>query len=725
VDRGSAEDFNSSCAFGITPFADADDPARTALSRLRQFRRAISDHRPDLVVATGGRVVWLAALACSRGRVPWLAVAHGSELGGPAAVRATSRSAFDRADAVVAVSEFTRDRVFAAGIRPRRIEVIPNGADHARFAPDADAGSRFRAAHGLGDHPVVLTVGNVTERKGQHAVVAALPLLAAQVPDVRYVMVGRPTSGAAVEEQAARLGVSALLVSIGQVTADELPGAYNAADVFAMTSTETASGDIEGYGIAVVEAALSGLASVVSGGSGPAEAILPDRTGLVVDPADPDSVARSLASLLLDPHRREAMGAAARERALAEQTWSDRVERYGQLIDSLIRPAAPRPRRLLVVSHTPHHLGPDGLVGFGPTVRELDQLSTLFDELVHVAPLLDGDPPGNALAYESNRVRHVPVVDAGGPRPIDKLRAACEVPRWAATIWSEAGRADAVHIRAPAAIAMVSLGVLAVRRSPGARWFKYAGNWRPDHRDARSYRLQRWWLDRDLSRGEVSVNGSWPGQLPHVHSFDNPTLTDDELARATERAAVKRLSSPLELVFVGRMETEKGADRAVAVAEELAARGHQVRLRLVGDGPLTDELGLRSSTARPGAVIELLGWRTRAEVEEVLAPAHIMLLPSRSEGFPKVIAEALAFGVVPIASAVSSIPQVLEAVGAGITSDDLSTSTLASLVEQVVSSPEHWAEQSRRAATGAGRFTYSSYLRRVQRMAHERWQVDL
>ena len=726
VDESSIDEFNRSCSFGFTRLIDAPDPARTAAGRLRQLRRAIHEHRPDVVVASGGRVVWLAALACRSRRVPWLAVAHGSELGGPAAARAATRLAFGQSDAVVAVSEFTRDRVFAAGIRPRRIEVVPNGADAVRFRPDAEAGARFRVDHGLGEHPVVLTVGNLTERKGQHAVVAALPMVVARVPDVRYVMVGRPTTGEAIRRQAAQLGVADHLLIVGQLGADELLGAYNAADVFAMTSTETADGDIEGYGIAVVEAALTGVPAVVSAGSGAAEAIQPDRTGLLVDPADPTSVSEGLGSLLVDTDRRNTMGAAARVRALAEQTWGDRVERYDRLISSMIHPLGPRPRRLLVVSHTPHHLGPDGLVGFGPTVRELDQLSTLFDELVHVAPLLDGDPPGNALAYRSDRVRHVAVHEAGGHRPADKVRAAMEVPRWAATIWVEAGRADALHVRAPAAIAMVALVVLAVRRSPRPRWFKYAGNWRPDRRDALSYRLQRWWLDRDLSRGEVSVNGRWPGQLPHVHSFDNPTLTDAELTRATEQAGSKALSIPLELVFVGRIEAEKGADRSVAVAEELADRGHQVRLRLVGDGPLTDELALRSLTSPPGATIELLGWRSRAEVEHELATAHIMLLPTTaSEGFPKVLGEALAFGVVPVTSTVSSIPQVLGEVGAGFVSDDLSSDALASLVEQVASSAAGWREQSRRAMGGAARFTYTSYLERVRRLAQDRWRVEL
>ena len=55
--------------------------------------------------------------------------------------------------------------------------------------------------------------------------------------------------------------------------------------------------------------------------------------------------------------------------------------------------------RLLIVSHTPHYRAAGQLVGWGPTVRELDHLVELFDEVVHIAPVYDGQAPGSALAY--------------------------------------------------------------------------------------------------------------------------------------------------------------------------------------------------------------------------------------------------------------------------------------------------------------------------------------
>ena len=57
--------------------------------------------------------------------------------------------------------------------------------------------------------------------------------------------------------------------------------------------------------------------------------------------------------------------------------------------------------RLLIVSHTPHYRRDGRIVGWGPTVRELDYLAEMFAEIVHVAPVYDEPPPDSALSYAS------------------------------------------------------------------------------------------------------------------------------------------------------------------------------------------------------------------------------------------------------------------------------------------------------------------------------------
>lgn len=718
VDDAERRSFNSASPVAITSFIDHSDPLRTAVSRYRQILSAVRRERPDVVVASGGRVLWLAALACPRLGVPVLAVVHGSEVGGPSWQRSLTRWALNRAKAVVAVSYFTRGLTTDLGVRPSHVEVIHNGADGSRFSPDGASGSAFRARHGLGDGPLIMTVGNVTQRKGQHQVVAALPRVLEAVPDARYAAVGRPTDGEQLMAQAAALGVADRVHLLGQLPGDEIPDAYRAGDVFAMTSTATADGDVEGYGIAVVEAALCGVPAVVTAGTGAQEAVDDGQTGLVVQPGA-EGVAEGIISLLIDTERRQRLGATARDRAVAEGTWDSRAGAYSEVIDRVARGARPR---MLVVSHTEHYRDDDGgVVGFGPTLRELNHLAALASELVHVAPLHAGPAPAVALPYRAPNIRFVPAATAGGPRPLDRVRALRVVPSWIRVINRELGRCDVVHVRAPAGISMVAMVLLMLRRRPRARWIKYAGNWMPESPDAVTYRLQRWWLRRGLSRASVTVNGKWPDQPRWVNAFDNPTLTDEELVAGHTAATERAPGPPFRLVFVGRIEEEKGAAIAVRTVQELRSRGLSVSLDLIGDGPLRPKLETNLTPDLEDSIV-FHGWLPRTELEIHLAQAHVMLLPTRSEGFPKAVAEALAFGCVPVTSGVSSMGQVLGETGGAVVVEP--GSDWADAVADLLTGGQ-LPDLQAQAVAAVTRFSYATYLDRVRALAERDWGVAL
>jgi phosphatidylinositol alpha-1,6-mannosyltransferase len=721
VEPEEAAAFRAASALTIVPTLREGFAPRNLVRRVSAVRRAVR-RGPDVAIATGMTSVWLLALF---GRhLPWIAIGHGTEFVTPSPWRRlVNRWAFGRADAVVCVSGYTADRLVAAGIRPRRLAVIPNGADDDRFAPDPAAGERFRDAHGLGSAPVLLTVGNVSERKGQDVVVRALALGRGELARAHYVIAGLPTRADEIQRLAVELGVADRVHLLGRLPAEHLAAAYNAADVFAMTSRQVAAGDVEGYGIAVVEAALCAVPAVVTADSGLAEAVLDGSTGLVVPQDDAGATARALEALLDDPQRREAQGRRARERAVAELTWRGLSERYDEVLRDVVSPR--RHRTLAVVSDTPYYLDHGTEVGWGPNVRELDQLATLFDEVRHVAPLYDEHPPGSALASRrDDRVRLHPVVPAGGPSLMAKLRVLARYPAWSRAIRREVAGADLVHVRCPSNISLLALGLFAPRRRRPPLWLKYGGNWRPSGPEPWTYRLQRTVLRRGLPGARVTVNGDWPDEPEHVVAFRNPTLTPDELVRG-RAAADKALTSPARILFVGRLDRAKGANRSVEIVAELRARRRDVHLDVVGDGR---ELGaMRERVAQHGIedAVTFHGWLPRPAVEPLYARAHLLLLPSDSEGFPKVLSEAMAFGVVPLAGAVSSIPQALAELRTGRAIPPGDVQGFADAVESYLDDPAAWAEASRNGVEGADAFAYEGFLRDVSAMAGATWGLEL
>ena len=373
--------------------------------------------------------------------------------------------------------------------------------------------------------------------------------------------------------------------------------------------------------------------------------------------------------------------------------------------------------RLLIVSHTAHYRDASGRIfGWGPTVREIDVLAGVFGEVRHVAPLHSGPPPAAALPYEAPNVRLVPVAASGGRGLASKAGILFGWPRVLRTIRRELDGANAVHVRAPANIALAALLLLRRRRDrPAARWIKYAGNWSPPGAEPWSYRLQRRLLRNGIPGAVVTVNGEWPNDPPHVRSFRNPSLTEAELAEGREAARAKPAPPPLRLLFVGRIEEPKGAGRAIDIVGRLRRRGIDARLELVGEGPERARLEKLVENGPDREAIQFRGGLPRPAIAESYARAHVLLLPSTaSEGWPKVLGEAMAYGAVPVASDISSVPEYLSRFGCGRSIPASEPDRYVAELERYARDTELLRAEAARAVESAETFSYTRYLAAVR-----------
>ena len=371
---------------------------------------------------------------------------------------------------------------------------------------------------------------------------------------------------------------------------------------------------------------------------------------------------------------------------------------------------------LLIVSHTPHYSRHGELVGWGATVREIDQLGEIFDSVVHIAPLSEEAAPENAIPYNSGRVRMRPVKVAGGNGLRNKLSILVHAPGYLRTIVQELGNADVVHVRCPANISLIALLLLTVLPYPRKRWFKYAGNWKPKGSEALSYRLQRWWLRKGWHRGVVTVNGEWPDQPRFVHTFLNPCLSDKELSEGRKLIETRQLSSPVRLIFVGRLDTAKGIDRVLAIMARQKETGVTTTLDAIGDSPERPEFEQLAQSLGIANQVKFHGWLPRSALGELYSLAHFIVLPSNSEGWPKVLSEAMAYGVVPLASNVGSIPQYLQGYDAGRSFDRDDITSFADIIGWYLRNPEEWKRESENGQRAAELFSYDNYLKAVHKL---------
>jgi phosphatidylinositol alpha-1,6-mannosyltransferase len=311
---------------------------------------AVARRARDLLGEHGADTVWFGAAAPLALLGPRLratpvrrvvASTHGHEVGWsmlPAARQALRRIGAD-ADAVTTISRHTRDRVAAALGPAAAPEVLTSGVDAAVFRPDPGARAELRRRYRLGDAPVVACVSRLVTRKGQDALIQALPRIRRQARGARLLLVGGGPDEGRLRRLAAARRVTSAVVFTGPVPATELPAHQAVADVFAMPCRTRRGGlDVEGLGIVALEAAACGLPVVVGDSGGAPETVRDGQTGHVVDGTDPFAVADAVAGLLADPDRAARMGAAGRQWMLRDWGWPERVTRLRALLTPVALP---------------------------------------------------------------------------------------------------------------------------------------------------------------------------------------------------------------------------------------------------------------------------------------------------------------------------------------------------------------------------------------------------
>ena len=285
-DYASAEEalsFNRAQPFEIIPFRHLPTSILEGLGRFVILQKIVRTRKPDILLASGQRAVWLIAVLSKVNQTPWAAVGHGTEFGNRFGwLRKLTSWSFNQAKGVVCVSQYTFQQMRRIGSNPKNYKVVPNGADDAvfRLLPK-DQTECFKQQHGLNRKGLILSVGNVTMRKAHDTVIRSLPKVLKNFPNVNYVVIGLPTLAKEWMKLAEGLGVSDHVHFWGRVDLPTLLSAYNACDLFVMTSRHD-GGDFEGFGIAAIEAALCGKSAVVTKGSGLEEAVLDRVTGLHV-----------------------------------------------------------------------------------------------------------------------------------------------------------------------------------------------------------------------------------------------------------------------------------------------------------------------------------------------------------------------------------------------------------------------------------------------------------
>lgn len=308
VTQDEIKKFDSKLPFRVIRYPDG----RLGLKYLKRLISAIKLRRRNVIVS-GKFSLWIGAVIKRLyPSINLISILHGSEVNlANSFTRHLTHRSIATSDIIVTVSKFTRGLLPKSILSSHKVEIIPNGISLEKLYDDGTSDK-------LIGEPSILTVGNVTPRKGQHRVIKSLPQILKRYPNAHYHIVGLPTFRDQFEALAKSLGVENHVTFHGRAeTSEDLFNTYKGADIFAILSENQNDGDCEGFGIVVLEAGYFGVPSIGAKGCGIEDAIKNGYNGFLVDGDDSEEICNAISETC---NNRDRLSASARKWA-NEHDW--------------------------------------------------------------------------------------------------------------------------------------------------------------------------------------------------------------------------------------------------------------------------------------------------------------------------------------------------------------------------------------------------------------------
>lgn len=339
---------------GAHPFAEVDDEGRALLSRrpvaravsaayrllLRpnheaRYRNAVSillrRRRVAAVLAEFGPQALKVMYACEQARVPLIAHFHGQDayaqeyVCGPRNQKQL-RDLFRIATRIIVVSRDMQTQLEELGAPTGKLRYNPCGIHLAAFA----------GARPAETPPWFVTVGRFVAKKAPYLTVLAFKRVHEVLPEARLTMIGEGPLREACVRLAGALGLDHSVSFPGAYQHRAVVGALRRARAFVQHSLRAFDGDSEGTPVAVLEAAATGLPIVSTRHAGIKEAVIHERTGILVDEGDWQAMAAGMLRLAQDAALASRMGLAGRSHVTANYDMQIRIGRLWEIIREAI-----------------------------------------------------------------------------------------------------------------------------------------------------------------------------------------------------------------------------------------------------------------------------------------------------------------------------------------------------------------------------------------------------
>jgi glycosyltransferase involved in cell wall biosynthesis len=370
--------------------------------------------------------------------------------------------------------------------------------------------------------------------------------------------------------------------------------------------------------------------------------------------------------------------------------------------------------KFAIITYILHKEHNKSYYSYEPYIREMNVWLNSAEEIIVVAPKVPAPPNAIETSYQHPEIDFRKIPSISFLKFAGVIRSLIMLPGICFKILRAMKDADHIHLRCPGNIGLIACFIqILFPHKP--KTVKYAGNWDPNSKQPRSYRLQKWILGNTfLSRNiKVLVYGDWPEQSKNIVPFFTASFSE------TEKGFYNNdFTSSFKFIFVGSLSAGKRPLFAIKLIEALMGKGIPVKLEIYGSGVLKNELQEYIATKNLDPFVRLMGNLKLEELKEVYKASHFLILASQSEGWPKAVAEAMFFGCVPIITSVSCVPWMVDYGKRGILIDENVTSATEK-IQQEIRNPENLKEISIAAQTWSQVYTLEKFEEGIKRILYD------
>lgn len=365
---------------------------------------------------------------------------------------------------------------------------------------------------------------------------------------------------------------------------------------------------------------------------------------------------------------------------------------------------------------------PFGYVTDGGFAFQMKAISQLFDQTTLLLPMAPSPKPTTGtIPMVGHHIRVVPLTPIRGRGWRRKLGMILWFLINFRVMWREFRGADGVHAAIPGDVGTFGMMMSDLFRKP--LFVRYCGNWMVSN--TRMERFWKWYMRRCKRPNQVMLatgGATEPPspQAPHVHWIFSTSLDREQMAELRGTVKTHPGDAP-RIVMVGRQEKAKGTAFLIESLPKLSEAYPQLHLDIIGDGGYLSEFRQLTQRLALNSRVTFWGKLPHPEVIAKLREGHVFGFPTySSEGFPKVVLEALACGLPVATTHVSALPLVIGQ-GGGVLMETASTEHCLAALQEILADPVRYEKLSQEALQVASQYSLEAWRDNIGAHLKKAW----